>query len=196
MWDARYGEPGYAYGTEPNDWLAAQVNEIPAGRVLSLADGEGRNGVFLATRGYDVTSVDSSPVGLAKAERLAASRNVRITTVVADLAQFEIAAGAWQGIVSIFVHLPRDLRRAVYTAAVQGLAPGGVFILEAYRPEQLRHGTGGPRSAALLPTLAELRAELDGLEFLHAAEVERSLHEGTHHDGLSAVVQIAARKPR
>ena len=195
MWDERYGQPGYAYGIEPNDWLAAQAPLIPPGRVLSLADGEGRNGVFLATRGYDVTSVDASPVGLAKAERLAASRAVHITTVVSDLAHFDIAPGAWQGIVSIFCHLPRDLRRAVHASVVRGLAPGGVFILESYHVDQLRHGTGGPSSAALLLTLEDVRAELDGLEFLHAAEVKRMVHEGSFHEGLSAVVQITARKP-
>ncbi len=195
MWDDRYGQPGFAYGTEPNDWLAAQAALIPKGRVLSIADGEGRNGVFLASLGHDVTSVDASSVGLAKASALAATRGVPLTTVVADLAEFEIEPNAWQGIVSIFCHLPAPLRRRVHAQAVRGLAPGGVFILEAYTVAQLKRGTGGPKSADVLPSLADLRAELKGLDLVHAAEAEREVHEGAFHDGLSAVVQVVARKP-
>ncbi len=195
MWDDRYGQPGFAYGTEPNDWLAAQAALIPKGRVLSVADGEGRNGVFLASLGHDVTSVDASPVGLAKASALAAARGVPLTTVVADLAEFEIEPIAWQGIVSIFCHLPAPLRRRVHAQVVRGLAPGGVFILEAYTVAQLKRGTGGPKAAELLPSLDDLRAELEGLELVHAAEREREVHEGAFHDGPSDVVQVVARKP-
>jgi SAM-dependent methyltransferase len=195
MWNERYGSPGYAYGTEPNDFLASVASRIPPGRVLSIADGEGRNGVFLATLGHEVTSVDASSVGLAKAQRLAATRGVHITTVVADLADYAIAPDSWEGIVSIFCHLPPALRQRVHRQVVRGLSPGGLFVLEAYSVRQLLHGTGGPASAELLPTLGALRTELAGLELLHAVEIEREIHEGVHHDGLSAVVQVIARRP-
>jgi SAM-dependent methyltransferase len=195
MWNERYGSPGYAYGTEPNDFLASVASRIPPGRVLSIADGEGRNGVFLATLGHEVTSVDASSVGLAKAQRLAAARGVHITTVVADLADYAIAADSWEGIVSVFCHLPPALRQRVHRQVVLGLSPGGLFVLEAYSVRQLLHGTGGPASAELLPTLGALRTELAGLELLHAVEIEREIHEGVHHDGLSAVVQVIARRP-
>jgi SAM-dependent methyltransferase len=195
MWNERYGSPGYAYGTEPNDFLASVASRIPPGRVLSIADGEGRNGVFLATLGHEVTSVDASSVGLAKAQRLAAARGVHITTVVADLADYAIAADSWEGIVSVFCHLPPALRQRVHRQVVRGLSPGGLFVLEAYSVRQLLHGTGGPASAELLPTLGALRTELAGLELLHAVEIEREIHEGVHHDGLSAVVQVIARRP-
>lgn len=195
MWDERYATPGYVYGTEPNDFLASVAARIPRGRVLSIADGEGRNGVYLATLGHDVTSVDASSVGLAKAERLAATRGVHITTVVADLAEYVIAPGAWEGIVSIFCHLPRPLRQQLHAQVVRGLAPGGLFVLEAYSVDQLRHKTGGPSSAELLLTLDAARAELAGLELIHAVELERQVQEGLFHDGLSAVVQVVARKP-
>ena len=195
MWNERYGSPGYAYGTEPNDFLASVASRIPPGRVLSIADGEGRNGVFLATLGHEVTSVDASSVGLAKAQRLAATRGVHITTVVADLADYAIAPDSWEGIVSVFCHLPPALRQRVHRQVVRGLSPGGLFVLEAYSVRQLLHGTGGPASAELLPTLGALRTELAGLELLHAVEIEREIHEGVHHDGLSAVVQVIARKP-
>ncbi len=195
MWNARYDSPEYAYGTEPNDFLAAVASRIPVGRVLSLCDGEGRNGVFLATIGHDVTSVDSSHVGLAKAQRLASTRGVRLTTIVADLSDYVIDAQSWEGIVSVFCHLPPVLRRRVHEQVVRGLVPGGIFILEAYSVDQLRFGTGGPSSADLLPTLDALRTELAGLELLHAAAIEREIHEGTLHNGQSAVVQVVARKP-
>lgn len=194
MWDERYASPDYVYGTEPNDFLASVASRIPEGRVLSIADGEGRNGVYLATLGHEVTSVDASAVGLAKAQQLAASRGVYITTTVADLAEYPIAAGAWQGIVSIFCHLPPPLRRMVHADVVRGLAPGGVYVLEGYTLDQLRHGTGGPSSVDLLLTLEAVRAELAGLEFLHAVELERDVQEGAFHSGRSAVVQVVARK--
>jgi SAM-dependent methyltransferase len=195
VWDERYASPDYVYGTEPNDFLAAVASRIPAGRVLSLADGEGRNGVYLASLGYHVTSMDASPVGLAKARRLAALRGVPLTTVVADLADYLIAPGAWEGIVSIFCHLPPPLRRRVHEQVVRGLVPGGLFVLEAYSVRQLGFGTGGPASVELLLTLDRLREELRGLELLHALEIEREVHEGTLHGGMSAVVQVVGRKP-
>lgn len=194
MWNERFSAPEYVYGTAPNDFLAAHAVEIPSGPVLSIGDGEGRNGVFLAERGYAVTSLDASAVGLAKAQRLAASRGVSIVTLEADLAVYEIAASAYQGIVSIFCHLPSALRRRVHAQVVAGLAPGGVFLLEAYTPSQLALGTGGPKDLDMLPTLEALRVELQGLTFVHAVELERDVQEGALHSGRSAVVQVVARK--
>jgi len=114
MWNERYSAPEYVYGTEPNAFLVEAAPLIPPGRVLALADGEGRNGVYLATRGHRVTSVDLSPVGLDKARRLAAERGVPIDTVVADLEDYVITPDSWQGIVSIFCHLPPPVRRRLY----------------------------------------------------------------------------------
>jgi len=194
-WDEKYGAPGHYYGTEPNRFLREHHAVIPAGgAVLCLAEGEGRNAVFLAQQGNRVLAVDQSPVGLHKAERLATERGVEIETIVADLADYRIEPGRWDGIVSIWCHLPPPLRAAVYGQAVAGLKVGGAFLLEAYTPEQLRYGTGGPKSADLMPTLAELRTELDGLDLVHAVEREREVLEGQGHFGLSAVVDIVAVK--
>ena len=195
MWDERYGAEEYAYGTEPNDFLAAQAARIPRGRVLCLADGEGRNGVWLAQRGYDVTAVDLSAVGLAKARTLAESRSVCVNTIQADLAEYEIAPNAWDGIVAIFSHFPTSVRRHLYPQVVSGLRPGGVLLLELYTPKQLEFGTGGPRDLDLLASLADLRQDLDGLQFEIAQETEREIHEGQYHQGHSAVVQILGVKP-
>ncbi len=195
MWDKRYSEPGFAFGTEPNDYLVSVADTIPKGRVLCLADGEGRNGVYLAGLGYDVTAVDASAVGLAKAERLASDRGVTIRTLHADLTDFEIEPGVWQGIVSIFCHLPPPVRAALHERCLRGLATGGVFVLEGFTPRQLELGTGGPKSVELLMELEIVRQELPGLRFEIAREIEREAAEGKYHRGLSAVVQILAVKP-
>jgi len=196
-WDERYGAADYYYGTEANEFLREHCSAIRrGGDVLCLAEGEGRNAVFLAQQGFRPVAVDQSAVGLAKAERLAAARDVQIHTVLADLAGYQIEPMEWDGIVSIWCHLPAPLRVAVHHGVVTGLKVGGVLLLEAYTPAQLAYGTGGPLSADLLPTLQQLRDELKGLEFVHAIERERTVHEGGGHHGLSAVVQVVAHRRR
>jgi SAM-dependent methyltransferase len=194
-WDQRYGAPEYFYGTAPNDFLREQVTALPVGgRVLCLGDGEGRNGVFLAEQGFEVVSLDASAVGLAKARHLALAHGVALGVVHADLEHYAIEALAWDGIVSIWCHLPRMLRRRVHREVVAGLRPSGALVIVAYTPAQLAFDTGGPRDPELLPTLAELRAELEGLRFETAIERERQVEEGRAHRGLSAVVEIVARQ--
>ncbi|MGM0553551.1 MAG: SAM-dependent methyltransferase [Pseudomonadota bacterium] len=195
MWDERYDTDEFVYGEEPNEFLRNAIMGVPAGRALCLAEGEGRNAVFLAEQGFDVLAVDSSAVGLQKARRLAEARGVWIETLVADLADYAIESGAWDLIVSIFCHLPAEVRRRLHHEVVAGLRPGGVFILEAYTPAQLELGTGGPPTAALMMGLDDLSSELDGLEFEHATERERDVVEGRLHSGRGAVVQILAHKP-
>jgi SAM-dependent methyltransferase len=195
FWNERYGAARYYYGTGPNDFLRERCTSIRAGgEVLCLGEGEGRNAVYLAEQGFRVVAVDQSEVGLRKAEQLATDRHARIETVVADLDGYRIDPQRWDGIVSIWCHLPARLRAAVHGQVVAGLKVGGLFLLEAYTPAQLANGTGGPRTADLLPTLAELRQELAALELVHAEELERVVHEGQGHTGLSAVVQVVARR--
>ena len=194
MWDERYSGDDFVYGTEPNDFLRSQVENIPAGRVLCLAEGEGRNAVFLAEQGFNVTAVDQSAVGLAKARRLANQRGVEINTVVADLAEFVLESNAWDGIVSIFAHMPAQARAHIHREVVRGLRPGGVLVLEAYRPEQLQYKTGVPPAAEMMMDLDGLHTELAGLDFELAAETVRDIQEGPLHHGRGAVVEILARK--
>lgn len=194
-WDERFSTDDYVYGTEANGFLREMAPRIPRGPVLCLGDGEGRNGVHLAGLGHDVTSVDGSAVGLAKARRLARERGVEIVTVHADLADFPIEAGAWAGIVSIFLHLPQPLRASVHAAAAAGLAPGGVFLLEAYTPRQLALGTGGPSAVELLMEPSDLEGELTGLRLERCAEVRRPVLEGLVHTGEAAVVQVVGVGP-
>jgi len=142
MWDQRYSSIDYAYGTKANDFLISMVDKLPTGKILCLAEGEGRNAVWLAEQGNEVTAVDSSEVGLKKAEKLAKERNVKITTVHADLADYDIGAQQWDAIISIFCHLPAELRQDVHRRCVQGLRNKGVMLLEAYTPKQLEYKTG------------------------------------------------------
>jgi SAM-dependent methyltransferase len=202
-WDARYGgaaDATFYYGTSPNDFLRSHEPRLPRGaRVLCLAEGEGRNAVFLATRGHAVTSVDLSPVGVDKTRALAAQHGVAVDASVGDLETFVIAPGAWDAIVSIWAHVPHPLRRAVHAAVVAGLRPGGLFIFEAYHPRQLelvRSGTskGGPGSADLLATLADVSTELAGLSLVVAEEVDRDVQEGEGHAGVSACTRVVAAK--
>ncbi len=197
QWDARFSAEDYVYGTEPNGFLMEVAPSLPPApaRLLSLGEGEGRNGVYLASRGYQVTAVDASAVGLRKAERLAAERGLSLTTVVSDLDAFSIAPGAWDVVVSIFCHLPMPLRRDVFRRAVEGLRPGGMFVLEAYTPAQLALRTGGPPVRELLYTAEELREDLAGLELPILREREREVVEGRLHTGRAAVVQVLGRRP-
>ena len=193
FWERRYAEPAYAYGTEPNGFLVEVADRIPPGPVLCLAEGEGRNAVWLAGRGHAVTAVDASAAGLAKAEALARTRGVRIETIAADLASFTIQPGPGRGSWRSSPTCRPPLRRAVHRAAALGLAPGGVFVLEAFTPRQLAFGTGGPQKPELLYTLDELREDLAGLDLEIGREVERDVVEGLYHTGRAAVVQVLAR---
>ena len=195
-WDVRYAEEHYRYGTEPNDFLKEQAERLAAdSRVLCLAEGEGRNAVFLAGLGHRPVAVDRSGVGLEKTRRLAQERGVVVETVTADLAELRVEPEGWDAIVSIWCHVPRELRRDLHRRVVSGLKPGGVLILEAYTPEQLGRSTGGPPHEERLMRLEELEEELAGLDLQVAQEVEREVREGDLHTGLSSVVQIVALRP-
>jgi len=196
MWETRYADAeGYVYGTEPNDFLAATAPGLPVGDVLCMADGEGRNGVYMASLGHRVTSIDLTRSGMEKAAQLALERGVDLTTVVADLGLYDIGTECWDIVVSIFAHMPPPVRRTLHAKAVTALRPGGILVLEAYTPDQIGRGTGGPPVPELTMTLDTLRHELTGLVFDHELETVRPVVEGPGHTGDGAVVQIIARKP-
>lgn len=195
LWDERYSAEGFFYGNDPNDFLRSQAGRIrPRGDVLCLAEGEGRNAVFLAGQGLNVTAVDGSQVGLTKLKGLAAQKHTSVETICADLADFDMGREKWDAIVSVWCHLPQTLRADVHARVVKALKPGGVFILEAYTPRQLQYKTGGPPVVELLMTLEALKSELVGMDFLHGVEIDRMIHEGRGHEGQSAVVQVSARR--
>jgi SAM-dependent methyltransferase len=196
FWDDRYSSDDYVYGTEPSDFLLDRWSVLPkGGDILCLADGEGRNGVFLAQQGMRVTAVDSSAVGLAKAERLAAERTVPLTTVVADLSVWDLGEARWDGVVSIWAHLPAPVRAGLHPRLARALRPGGVLLLEHYHPRKLAYGTGGPPDATMMLTLAELGEAFAGWDRVHTFEGERDVIEGRGHGGKSYVTQAILKKP-
>ena len=195
IWDERYAREEYLFGKEPNDFLVEIVSQVPRGEVLCLADGEGRNGVYVASLGHNVTSVDASPVALEKARKLAAEKGVTIDTELADLNDYDMGEDKWDCIVSIFFHMVPEMRRAMHEKVARAIRPGGYLILEAYTPAQLEFRTGGPPVAEMLMNLERLGGDFPGLEFIHAVEKEREVHEGRGHAGHAAVVQLFARKP-
>lgn len=195
LWEQRYGAEEYVYGTEPNDFLRAHLDTLPRGDVLCVAEGEGRNSTFIASSGRTVQSVDLTHAGVEKTRRLAAARGVLVHAVTADLDTYDIGEQRWDAVVSIFAHMPPAVRRSLHERIVVALRPGGVLLLEAYTPNQIGRGTGGPAVVEMTMTLEGLRAELQGLEFVHGEELLREVVEGPGHTGLGAVVQVIGRKP-
>jgi len=194
MWDKRYSGKQYAYGTKANDFLLSMHSKLPVGKVLCLGEGEGRNAVWLAQQGHDVTAVDLSEVGLQKAQLLAKEKDVKINTIHADLANYDIGVEQWDVIILIFCHLPPPLREKVHKNSVIGLRHKGMLLLEAYTPEQLSYKTGGPPVAAMMMNAEILSNELKGLNLLSLQETVREIHEGECHNGSGAVVQVLAEK--
>lgn len=193
MWDQRYAVNEYIYGTEPNSFLAEHA-EMLSSPVLSLAEGEGRNGVFLALLGLKVHGVDGSNVGLAKAQALARSKGVEIQTEVADLGIFEPAANYYGSVVSISAHLPSAIREKLYPLVERCLKPGGIILLEGYSEDQLARDTGGPKDADMLMTRDKIEREFPNCEPILLRELEREVCEGTYHTGVASVVQFIGRK--
>lgn len=195
-WDERYALDGLAYGAQPNEFLRGQEERLRAGgqRTLTLGEGEGRNAIWLAQLGLDVTAVDLSAVGLSKAAAWAGRLGLVVRTIQADLGEFAIEPERWDVAVSIFCHLPPAVRERLYARVVRGLAPGGLLVLEAYAPSQIARGTGGPPDVRFMASEAELREQLAGLEFLESRTISREVVEGRYHTGLADVVQIVGRK--
>ncbi len=195
FWNERYAGEGLVYGAAPNDFLRAMADRLPkTGKALDIGAGEGRNALFLASRGLDVLAVDQSTVGMQKAQRLARERGLTLRTEAIDLQDFNAEEGSLDVISSIFVHLPAALRAAVHRRVGGWLKPGGVFLLEAYAPDQIGRNTGGPKDPALLASLPTLVAELGDLRIEHQAAMVRVVSEGQFHTGDASVVQVVARK--
>lgn len=195
FWNERFGEPGFMYGDQPNDFLKAQSFSLtPGGRILCLAEGEGRNGVYLAAQGFDVTCVDFSESGLKKTQQLAETHEVSVCTECADLTHYEIEHDAWDGIVMIFGHFDEDLRASLYQRIRKGLKQGGTLLMEVYSKVQLSHGTGGPKSIEYLYDKQELEAAFSDFSSVSIEELTREINEGAYHQGLSATIQVKAIK--
>lgn len=196
IWNQRYAGAEYHFGTEPNAFLVSQRHLLKAGMsCLAVADGEGRNGVWLAQQGLDVLSVDSSPVALAKARKLASERGADVRFEQADLLQWEWGIERFDVVVGIFIQfVPPAQREAMFAEIKRSLKPGGLLLLQGYTPRQLEYRTGGPSQAENLYTESLLRDLFADMELLHLAEHDSHISEGAGHSGMSALIDLVARK--
>jgi len=196
-WETRYAVPDYAFGKAPNYFLASCKSLLPrAGRALAVADGEGRNGVWLAEQGLDVVSIDFSPSAQRKARALAAERGVKVSFQQTDVHTWDYPQSAFDAVVEIFTQFSTPAERALKWAGMRrALKSGGLLIVHGYTPKQLEYGTGGPKELENLYTRALLEDAFGDFGDLKIVEEEREIHEGTAHGGMSAMIGLTARKP-
>ncbi len=196
MWNERFAQPGYLFGTEPAQFLRDHEQYLSKGaRALAVADGEGRNSVFLASRGLDVTAMDGSSVAVDKARALAEERGVKVDFNIADIMEWDWQSEAYDLVVAIFIQFsaPKE-RQKVFAGIKKTLKKGGILMLHGYTVEQLEHGTGGPPCAENLYTEELLKEAFADMEILHLDAYEREVDEGSAHSGRSALVDLIARK--
>jgi len=195
-WETRFSAPGYWFGTAPNAFLASQAHRLAAGQTaLAIADGEGRNGVWLAKQGLDVLAIDFAPTALAKARALAAERGVALRVEQADLARWEWPVARFDVIAAIFIQFADpSLRARIFAGIGQALKPGGWLFMQGYRPEQLAYRTGGPDKVENLYTRAMLEVAFEDFASLDIAEHDSVIREGGGHNGMSALIDLVARK--
>lgn len=195
-WNSRFQESAYLFGTEPNAYLRRHAGLWQAGqRVLCVADGEGRNSVWLARQGINVDAFDISEVGVSKAKKLAEAAGVSVGFCVSDCDHWKWPVGAYDGVAAIFVQFADpSMRERLFAGMIDCLKPGGILILQGYTPQQLVYRTGGPSQLSHLYTEAMLRDAFAHLEIIELGEYEDDLAEGLHHFGRSALVGLVARK--
>jgi len=197
FWNARYATDDYIFGTAPNVFLASQVTLIrPGMQALAIADGEGRNGVWLAEQGAQVHAIDVSPLALDKARKLAAERGVALEIEQADVLNWNWPEAAYDLVAAIFIQFaPPPERDRIIAGIRRTLKPGGVLILQVYMPKQIEFVTGGPGNPANMYTAELLREWFGDWDIQHLAEHESLISEGTHHHGMSALIDLVAKKP-
>jgi SAM-dependent methyltransferase len=195
MWDERFSQSEPVYGEEPNAYLREQSLRLkPRMKILVPADGYGRNGIWLAKQGFDVHTVDLSPVGVERARKAAQAAGVHLKIEQADLTTWNWPADEFDAIAAIFLHLPPDARTTVHASMLRALKPGGIVILEAFSPEQLKHSSGGPKQVDLLYTADMLRRDFASAEVVELEQKEVHIHEGRMHSGPAAVVRALFQK--
>jgi cyclopropane fatty-acyl-phospholipid synthase-like methyltransferase len=196
MWDERYAGGEYFFGTRPNAFMVSQHHLLKPGMsCLAVADGEGRNGVWLVEQGLKVLSVDSSSVAASKADTLAQQKGVKLDFEVADLLNWEWGMERYDVVVAIFIQFATPAQREVLFKGIkQCLKPGGLLLLQGYTPRQLEYKTGGPPVAENMYTEPFLRKAFADMEILHLAEHDAEINEGSGHKGMSALIDLVARK--
>ena len=199
FWDQRYSQESYAYGETPNEYFKQTINGLTPGKILMPADGEGRNGVYAATLGWQVDAFDISTEGKRKAEALAGKQNVKINYLIADCHTMPYAKDTFDAIGFIYAHLPADMMSACHRQLMEYLKPGGVVIFEGYSKKHIAYqhtnpSAGGPREVAMLFDIQQIRADFSNLDFSYLNEEEIDLQEGEFHAGKAMVIRFFGKK--
>jgi SAM-dependent methyltransferase len=196
MWNERYSQPGFLFGTEPAAFLVAQQEYlIRDQKALAIADGEGRNSIFMAEKGLQTTAMDASDVAIDKARGLAAVREAKVDFQLADLNEWDWADNTYDLVAAIFIQFAdAPFRDKIFAGIQKTLKPGGVLLLHGYRPKQIEYGTGGPPTAKNMYTADLLADAFTDMEILRLEEYDREVDEGRGHSGMSALIDLVARK--
>ena len=195
FWNDRYKSDEFAYGLEPNDFIKSNSSLIkPHSKILCLAEGEGRNAVYLSTLGHDVTAIDYSINGLQKTKQLANTFGVHVNTICADLSDYVFEQHKWDVIICVFGHFPSQIRQSIHAQIYSSLKKGGKFMMEAYSQEQLKYKTGGPLDVKLLYSIDDLKKDFYNFPSIQIKQVERVINEGKFHNGLASVIQVVGQK--
>lgn len=197
MWEERYAGDEYLFGTAPAVFVADQAHRLSAGtKLLAVADGEGRNSVWLAQQGHRVTAFDFAENALVKARRLAEARGVAVAFQRAGILDWPWTPEAFDAVVAVFIQFsPPEERAEVFAGIARTLRPGGMLLLHGYAPRQVEYGTGGPPFVANMYTLDLLHGAFPGWEILHEADYDAEVQEGRGHSGQSALIDFVAVKP-
>jgi len=196
MWDERYAKPGFLFGTDPARFLVDHQSWLkPGKRALAVADGEGRNSVYLAEKGMQVTAFDASDVAVEKARGLAMAHEARVDYRHADIQDWDWEADPYDLVAAIFIQFAGPVQRAeIFEGLQTALKPGGILMLHGYTPKQLAFGTGGPPDAENVYTVPMLKSAFRNMKVLRLEAYEREVDEGRGHSGRSALIDLIARK--
>ena len=194
QWNERFGGKNYFYGTEPNAFVKEQLLKLNPGKILFLAEGEGRNSVYAAKLGWVVDAVDFSTSGKEKADKLASANNVKINYVISDLNNFLFKENYYDAIVNTFFHTPEDSRISIHNKVKSSLKAGGRYILEAFDKDQIKRNTGGPKDTDLLYSLEEINSDFQDFDFIYFSKEEVTLREGDMHNGQALVIRFVGEK--
>ena len=194
FWNERYAVEEYVYGTEPNEFYREELDKLTPGKILFPAEGEGRNAVFAATRGWDVTAFDASTEGKNKAEKLAESKGVSIQYLINNYDNIQFQPESFDCVVLIYAHMNPLKRNEYHKKLTSFLKPGGKLILEGFSKKQIYNNTGGPRDVNMLFSEEELRSDFENLTQLLIGENDITLKEGQFHDGKAAVIRVVGTK--
>jgi SAM-dependent methyltransferase len=192
FWNERYAPQDFAYGTEPNDFFKSEICKLVPGKLLLPGEGEGRNAVFAAIKGWDVTAVDFSEQAKIKALKLADENNVKINYLVSPLEEYQFPGNEYDAIALVFVHFPPDIREKVHKLLVKSLKKGGTVLIEAFSKSQINNASGGPKDLSSLYSIEDFENDFSGLKIETLSEYRIQLREGPYHNGIADVIRFKA----